>query len=1818
MSDSSAGCARCAELQAAYDDFQQQSRELEEGLEQELQAAQKQVDTLKQRLEKANTALAAERESSKGAMTQLHSQISTLQAELSKSTALVESLKSVKRSSETVAYDHDEKLRRLEAAAQDAAERADSFAEEAVLLKVELEEHQQMHREQEERSKQALKEMQEELHRAQRLLEAGGGAAAASGDAAAAAPAIDDAELQALREELEILREEKAALNNDIEEVTTDLTRVQEENEALTEELEALKAAGAAGGSADGAAEAPSADDASRPADLELIASLTAELEAARAAQAAAEASSARQLTLAEASSNAQAERMVADAKQSLQLKTEHAAQLAAKQAELDAALAQVNESVAAQAQLAAQLATASAAREALEATLSQERKAHEERTTSLQKREQELSQQLSELTAARAADAAAADSSRAALAASLAEQTAAAKSAASSLALAQGELRAAQQLAAANAGDKEQLAAQRSRELAEQLAALQARIDQSESEREQADGRVAQAEAKLSATQTQLGSLRAELAAQTQRLRDELAAAQQGTAQARSDAAAQAAALRAELEQARSVAASAAATPSSSSGASYDSAASELLQVREQLRALESAHASQSSELLSLQSQLRVEQDLHAAFEHSFQESESKRAGLQAQLQAEQEGAATATAVTATNGKKKAPGTAASSSLRDRRRVSTTSTDDSADELSLQLNGHDGLLSESELASPLPGQGQTPYPSASPALSSGSGNAPTEQVGELSSKLRSTLDALSSEAQRAAQEPSQALVPLVSTLSGDVDASLRLLGTLQTDLAEASERELDLIGKLQDSKGSNIRVFCRVRPLLPHELSATSAREENLLAFPSEHTVSIRTDIARRNRSKLADVPSHRGHTNSLPDATEHSADYANPAALAAYTPFAFDRVFQPQDGQETVFETVKDVVLPVLNGFRACIFAYGQTGSGKTFTMGAEVPSSAEDFANAGITYRSLALLFRSVAQRGASYRYELRLSVLELYNENWRDLLEGATEGKDVVDDEDGTSRDAVEEGSGDEGGDDDAEDAPSATASGSKKAKLFVRKGHNGHYVEGASRRVVSSVEEAMALLSYSYTKRACESTALNESSSRSHLLLQLDVVGVNLATQVTSFGRLSLVDLAGSERVEKSGVSGARLKEALSINKSLAALSDVFIALTDTNANGTIKARHVPFRNSKLTMLLQDSFVGASRTLMFANISPSAMHAGETLCSLQFAARARQVRLSNAQASLDGWGLKYKEQLRAQQTAFANREKSYQSQFKSLKLAVKTKTAAFDAAQAELKLQSDKVSELSRALDRSEADRLKALTAALPGSSTRDKRLEATEDRKWASLQTDLQAAQAKAAEAKAQMERANNDWKDKYAALEAQLKETTEKLRLARLESKGVKPASTFGGEGDSAQAGGAAGGAEGDAAQAQAEVAALTRKVALLELEVKRLKLVQRSQPSLRSPHKPKAPSTSSASLSVATADEEGSASAGAEEEQPSASPVSAPPSAPSSTRSSLLPGSSVSASTGIPAPSPSNLRPPSALPRTTASSTLAAAKQAALLAQKRAQEAQSKSSATASEDAAPAPYVVGSILAKRQSLLPPSSKVAAAASRSHARMSSTGSERNSAAVSPNLGPTAGSATMDDLQLEDATARSEDGSEMGDVAPTAAKDSAASAAARRTSTVLSAARRSKLSLASGSAAGASSGSTRLSRSSSSADTVASAPSSTVSYLTSRSNPYAQKVTVGGPGRPSTASPPGTGTTAGAAPASSSGSFVASSVGGKATAAAPASRLVKPASKVASGSEVAASAVEAPAAAPVRSMLRPPTTLAFPAPTASSAAAGKK
>lgn len=221
-------------------------------------------------------------------------------------------------------------------------------------------------------------------------------------------------------------------------------------------------------------------------------------------------------------------------------------------------------------------------------------------------------------------------------------------------------------------------------------------------------------------------------------------------------------------------------------------------------------------------------------------------------------------------------------------------------------------------------------------------------------------------------------------------------------------------------------------------------------------------------------------------------------------------------------------------------------------------------DENSHVGITFRSFNTLFRGIANRGASYRYEVRLTLLELYNEQWADLLDGATVGLPVTD------ADQADDGADD--ADDASASAASAAAAGDEddaasssggKKKLVVRKGHHGHYVEGAQQRVVGNVGEVLTLLAHGYKNRHVEATQLNEASSRSHLLLLVDVVGVCQATQVTSFGRLALIDLAGSERVRNSGVSGARLVEAAHINKSLSALADVFIALADS------KAKHVP-------------------------------------------------------------------------------------------------------------------------------------------------------------------------------------------------------------------------------------------------------------------------------------------------------------------------------------------------------------------------------------------------------------------------------------------------------------------------------------------------------------------------------------------------------------------------------------------------------------------------------------------------------------------------
>ncbi|XP_027137011.1 kinesin-like protein KIFC3 isoform X3 [Larimichthys crocea] len=282
----------------------------------------------------------------------------------------------------------------------------------------------------------------------------------------------------------------------------------------------------------------------------------------------------------------------------------------------------------------------------------------------------------------------------------------------------------------------------------------------------------------------------------------------------------------------------------------------------------------------------------------------------------------------------------------------------------------------------------------------------------------------------------------------------------------------------------------------------------------------------------------------------------------------FELDKVFAPQATQEEVFQEVQSLVTSCIDGFNVCIFAYGQTGSGKTFTMEGVVDDP-------GINQRALRLLFSEVTEKAPDWDYTITVSMVEIYNETLRDLLgENPTDKLDIKMNPDGSGQ----------------------------------------LYVPGLTQFTVQSAEDINRVFELGHVNRATACTNLNEHSSRSHALLIISVCGYNGATGSRTQGKLNLVDLAGSERIAKSGAEGSRLREAQCINKSLSALGDVINALRSKHA-------HVPFRNSRLTYLLQDSLSGDSKTLMMVQVSPLPSNLSESVCSLKFAQRVRSVELA---------------------------------------------------------------------------------------------------------------------------------------------------------------------------------------------------------------------------------------------------------------------------------------------------------------------------------------------------------------------------------------------------------------------------------------------------------------------------------------------------------------------------------------------------------------------------------------------------------------------
>eukprot|EP00937_MAST-01D_sp_MAST-1D-sp2_P000534 g534.t1 len=305
----------------------------------------------------------------------------------------------------------------------------------------------------------------------------------------------------------------------------------------------------------------------------------------------------------------------------------------------------------------------------------------------------------------------------------------------------------------------------------------------------------------------------------------------------------------------------------------------------------------------------------------------------------------------------------------------------------------------------------------------------------------------------------------------------------------------------------------------------------------------------------------------------------------------FAYDHVFDAQRSQETLYtDTAAPLVTKCLEGYNATIFAYGQTGSGKTYTMGggfgeAGASSGAVDAAvtaGSGIIPRAVQEIFAGVDKLRADdpgAAVEVTVSYLELYNEQIRDLL------------------------------------LPAAQAAAAPAGGLDLREDaeKGGVVVAGLTHETVQSAHELLAHLARGTLRRATASTQMNAQSSRSHAIC---TIGVQQRGALFKWGKINLVDLAGSERQKRTKAAGARLKEGISINKGLFVLGNVISALGDEKKRAANV--HVPYRDSKLTRLLQDSLGGNSHTLMIACCSPADSNFEETLNTLKYANRARNI------------------------------------------------------------------------------------------------------------------------------------------------------------------------------------------------------------------------------------------------------------------------------------------------------------------------------------------------------------------------------------------------------------------------------------------------------------------------------------------------------------------------------------------------------------------------------------------------------------------------
>ncbi|KAJ8952702.1 hypothetical protein NQ318_021019 [Aromia moschata] len=281
----------------------------------------------------------------------------------------------------------------------------------------------------------------------------------------------------------------------------------------------------------------------------------------------------------------------------------------------------------------------------------------------------------------------------------------------------------------------------------------------------------------------------------------------------------------------------------------------------------------------------------------------------------------------------------------------------------------------------------------------------------------------------------------------------------------------------------------------------------------------------------------------------------------------FTYDAVYDENSTQQNLYdETVRPLVASVLEGYNGCVFAYGQTGTGKTYTMEGKIGEEI------GIVPRAFDQIWAHIARKtGVEFLVSVR--YLEIYMEEIRDLLRMKS-----------TKSHELREISG------------------------------QGVVVTNLHSQTCQSARDMLKAMTIGNSNRTTGMTNMNEHSSRSHAIFQIVIEMAEEHSKTIKVGKLNLVDLAGSERQSKTGATGDRLKEATKINKALSSLGNVIYALAENSP-------HIPYRDSKLTRLLQDSLGGNSKTIMIANIGPANMNYEETIITLRYAYRAKSIKNS---------------------------------------------------------------------------------------------------------------------------------------------------------------------------------------------------------------------------------------------------------------------------------------------------------------------------------------------------------------------------------------------------------------------------------------------------------------------------------------------------------------------------------------------------------------------------------------------------------------------